>query len=48
MTKEKGGGGVEFDREYLTKTSFDAELLGIAETVFELGIALRQLIFWRH
>jgi hypothetical protein len=47
MRKEKGGEGVEFDRQYLTTQSFDAELKRLAETVFELGIDLRQLIAWR-
>lgn len=48
MRREKCGGDVEFDRQYLTEQSFDTELRRLAATVFELGIDLRQLIHWRR
>jgi hypothetical protein len=48
MTKEKGGGDIEFDQEHLTARSFDVELRQLAEMIFALGIDLRQLIAWRR
>jgi hypothetical protein len=48
MSKESGGGDVNFDQDYLTEQSFDAELRQLAEVAAKISFDLRQLIAWRR